>query len=159
MTNNELRAQLNSLESQLSSARKLNGELSQELKTINKGIANAEKTLEEFCEKVEQSLTESRGKLVSSHQQAADSIRVQVEIDKLYEMNKRIELANKKIRALNNTKYYDFANYRTIRKIVQGIMDNLDLSMVSEGTIYKAPKDPRLLAYLRAYRCRGLAGR
>jgi len=33
--------------------------------------------------------------------------------------------------------YYDFSNYRTVRKIVQGIMDNLDVNMVSDKTITK----------------------
>lgn len=138
MSNYELRSQLNSLEHQLANARRINVELNQELATINSGIARAERTLNDYCEQVQNSLSQSGGRLASSHHRIIDSISVQAEIDRLYEMDKRIELANKKIRALGNRKYYDFANYRTIRKIVQGIMDNLDLNMVSESAIYKA---------------------
>jgi hypothetical protein len=74
----------------------------------------------------------------SSHQRVIDAIALQGEIEKLYMRFKNVELANKKIREANNKKYYDFSNYRTVRKIVQGIMDNLDVNMVSDQTITKA---------------------
>ena len=51
----------------------------------------------------------------SSHQRVIDAIEVQGEIEKMYVRFKQVELANKKIRAANNKKYYDFANYRTVR--------------------------------------------
>ena len=35
----------------------------------------------------------------------------------------------------SNKKYYDFNNYRTVRKVVQGMMDNLDIHMISEMCI------------------------
>ena len=74
----------------------------------------------------------------SSHQRVVDAIALQGDIERLYVRFKNVELANKKIRAANNKKYYDFANYRTIRKIVQGIMDNLDIQMVSDQTITRS---------------------
>ena len=49
-----------------------------------------------------------------------------------------MELANKRIRDCNNRKFYDFANYTKVRKIVQGLMDNLDVNMASERVIYKS---------------------
>ena len=51
---------------------------------------------------------------------------------------KQMELANKKIRECNNKKYYEFGNYRTVRKLVQGIMDNMNVQMVSDEIIYKS---------------------
>ena len=76
--------------------------------------------------------------MTSSHQRVIDAIEVQGEIERMYVRFKQMELANKKIRAANNKKYYDFANYRTVRKIVQGMMDNLDVTMVSDKTITKS---------------------
>lgn len=74
----------------------------------------------------------------SSHKRVVDAIALQGDIERLYVRFKNIELANKKIRGANNKKYYDFANYRTVRKIVQGIMDNLDVQMISDKTITKS---------------------
>ena len=49
-----------------------------------------------------------------------------------------MELANKKIRECNRKKQYEFANYTAVRKIVQGMLDNLNLNMISDEIIYKS---------------------
>ena len=75
------------------------------------------------------------------------------EIEVLYTRFKHVELANKKIRECNNKNTHDFANYRTVRKIVQGIIWTTDVQMVSDKTITKSVEGsalvrPGLLAHL-----------
>lgn len=138
MGNYDLRAQLSSLEAELRQAERINNELRGELSTIVNGVSNATSDLENYNARIRNTLDNCNGSMNSSHRRVVDSIAVQAEIEVLYTKFKHVELANKKIRACNNKKYYDFANYRTVRKIVQGIMDNLDVRMVSDKTITKS---------------------
>ncbi len=127
MSNYALQSELNALERELSQAQQINRELRGELSTITNGVS-----------KIRNTLDNCNGTMNSSHQRVVDAIALQGEIEVLYTRFKHVELANKKIRECNNKKYYDFANYRTVRKIVQGIMDNLDVQMVSDKTITKS---------------------
>lgn len=138
MSNYDLKSKLNQLESQLRQAERVNAELRGELSTVERGVSRAHKDLEDYNDKIRGTLDSCNGTMTSSHQRVIDAIEVQGEIERMYVRFKQMELANKKIRAANNKKYYDFANYRTVRKIVQGIMDNLDVNMVSNKTITKS---------------------
>ena len=138
MSNYALQSQLSELQSQLRKAERINAELWSELSTIERGVNRAHKDLEDYNGKIRGTLDSCNGTMRSSHQRVIDAIEVQGEIEKMYVRFKQVELANKKIRAANNKKYYDFANYRTVRKIVQGIMDNLDINIVSDKTITKS---------------------
>lgn len=138
MSNYALQSELNSLERELSQAQQINRELRGELSTITNGVSNANKELNDYNSKIRNTLDNCNGTMNSSHQRVVDAIALQGEIEGLYTRFKHVELANKKIRECNNKKYYDFANYRTVRKIVQGIMDNLDVQMVSDKTITKS---------------------
>lgn len=138
MSNYALQSQLSELQSQLRKAERINAELRSELSTIERGVNRAHKDLEDYNGKIRGTLDSCNGTMRSSHQRVIDAIEVQGEIEKIYVRFKQVELANKKIRAANNKKYYDFANYRTVRKIVQGIMDNLDINIVSDKTITKS---------------------
>lgn len=138
MSNYALQSQLSELQSQLRKAERINAELRSELSTIERGVNRAHKDLEDYNGKIRGTLDSCDGTMRSSHQRVIDAIEVQGEIEKMYVRFKQVELANKKIRAANNKKYYDFANYRTVRKIVQGIMDNLDINIVSDKTITKS---------------------
>ena len=138
MSNYALQSELNSLERELSQAQQINRELRGELSTITNGVSNANKELSDYNSKIRNTLDNCNGTMNSSHQRVVDAIALQGEIEVLYTRFKHVELANKKIRECNNKKYYDFANYRTVRKIVQGIMDNLDVQMVSDKTITKS---------------------
>lgn len=138
MSNYDLKSKLNQLESQLRQAERVNAELRGELSTVERGVSRAHKELEDYNDRIRGTLDNCNGAMTSSHQRVIDAIEVQVEIERMYVRFKQMELANKKIRAANNKKYYDFANYRTVRKIVQGIMDNLDVNMVSDKTITKS---------------------
>lgn len=138
MSNYALQSELNALERELSQAQQINRELRGELSTITNGVSNANKELSDYNSKIRNTLDNCNGTMNSSHQRVVDAIVLQGEIEVLYTRFKHVELANKKIRECNNKKYYDFANYRTVRKIVQGIMDNLDVQMVSDKTITKS---------------------
>ena len=138
MSNYELKSRLNQLESQLRQAERVNAELRGELSTVERGVSRAHKELEDYNDRIRSTLDNCNGTMPSSLLRVIDAIEVQGEIERMYVRFKQMELANKKIRAANNKKYYDFANYRTVRKIVQGIMDNLDVNMVSDKTITKS---------------------
>ena len=137
MSNFALQSQLNQLENELRQAERYNAELRGELTTVANGVGRAQQDLEDYNTRIRTTLDNCNGSMRSSHQRVIDAIALQGEIEVLYSRFKNVELANKKIRAANNKKYYDFANYRTVRKIVQGIMDNLDLQMVSDQAITK----------------------
>lgn len=138
MSNYDLRSKLSQVQSELRQVERENAELRGELSTIEHGVSRAHRDLEDYNGRIRSTLDNCNGVMISSHQKVIDAIAVQGEIERMYVRFKQIELANKKIRAANNKKYYDFANYRTVRKIVQGIMDNLDVHMVSDKTITKS---------------------
>ena len=138
MSNFDLQCQLSQVQSELRAAERYNSELRGELSTIEHGVSRAERNLEDYNTHLRNTLDGCNGVMQSSHQRVLDAIEVQYEIERMYVRFKQVELANKKIREANNKKYYDFANYRTVRKIVQGIMDNLDVNMVSDKTITKS---------------------
>lgn len=138
MSNYALQNQLNQLERELRQVQQYNAELRGELSTVANGVSRAHRNLEDYNTKIRITLDNCNGSMQSSHKRVVDAIALQGDIERLYVRFKNIELANKKIRGANNKKYYDFANYRTVRKIVQGIMDNLDVQMISDKTITKS---------------------
>lgn len=138
MGNYELKAEVSRLESELRSIERENNALRSEISSTVSSVNQAERNLAEYNQHIRNSLENANGTINSSINRALDAYELQGQIDRLYARYKNVELANKKIRTLNNKKYYDFNNFRTVRKIVQGIMDNLDLNMVSDAIIYKS---------------------
>lgn len=138
MGNYELRAEVSRLESQLRDIERENNALRSEIGSTVNSVNQAERNLADYNQHIRDSLENANGTINNSINRALDAYELQGQIDKLYVRYKNVELANKKIRALNNKKYYDFNNFRTVRKIVQGMMDNLDLNMVSDAIIYKS---------------------
>lgn len=129
---------ISSLQAELSRQQRINAELRSELNELYMGVRQADSEMNAFRNHVTDTLGNSAAMIANSHQRCIRTYEVQGEIDRLYERFKRMELANKKIRECNNKKYYDFANYRTVRKIVQGLMDNMNITMVSDEVIYKS---------------------
>lgn len=144
MANGDLRAEIAALESELSTIKAENQRLRSEIGTAVGAINGARNSLNDTTNQIRHTLSASDGSLQRSHQRVVDAYEIQKDMDKLYARLKQMELANKRIRECNNTKYYDFAVYRTVRKIVQGIMDNLDFSMVTEEVIEKAVERKQL---------------
>ena len=145
MSNYELRAKVNRLESKLREIERENNQLRSEINLTVNSVNQAERNLADYNQHIRSSLDNATGVINNSINRALDAYELQGQIDVLYTRYKCVELANKKIRALNNKKYYDFNNYRTVRKIVQGMMDNLDLNMVSDSIIYKSIERQHLL--------------
>ena len=135
---------ISALRSRLAQEQARNNQLRGYLMELGSGVSAAYRRMSEFEGRVQNTLSESGGRISSSHENIIRAHELQLEIDKLYVRFKNMELANKKIRACNNKKYYDFNNYRTIRKIVQGILDNLNLHMISDSIIYKSVEKEHL---------------
>lgn len=135
---------ISSLRARLSQEQARNRELRGHMTELSMGVSSAKRRVDDFQSKMNQTLGESNNRINHSHENIIHAYEVQAEIDKLYIRFKNMELANKKIRACNNKKYYDFANYTTIRKIVQGMLDNLNLNMISDAVIYKAVEKKHL---------------
>lgn len=145
MGNEALRAQVSRLEAELHAIEIENNQLRAEINSTVNSVNQANKNLTDYNRHVENSLDNATGVINQSINRALDAYELQGQIDILYKRYKQVELANKHIRELNNKKYYEFNNYRTIRKIVQGMMDNLDLSMVKDSVIYKSVERQHLL--------------
>lgn len=129
---------ISSLRARLSQEQARNNELRGCLAELGAGVSSAERRMTDYKNRVQQSMTESVNRINNSHENIIRAHEIQNEINKMYVRFKNMELANKKIRECNNKKYYDFANYTTVRKIVQGMLDNLNLNMISDAVIYKA---------------------
>ena len=138
MSNYSLKAEVSRLESKLREIEHENSRLRAEIATTVRSVNDADNKLAGYNQQVRNMLESANGTINQSINQALSSYELQGQIDQLYTRFKCVELANKKIRTLNNKKYYDFNNYRTVRKIVTGLMDNLDLNLVSDGVIYKS---------------------
>ena len=138
MSNSELKSRLSQLEHELSSLERYNSELQSELFSISYGVRRANRDLEDFNSSLRTTLNRSHNRMRTSHESVVNAIELHCEIEQMYVRFKHMELANKKIREANNKIYFDFANYRNVRKLVQGIMDNLDLNMVRDETIIKS---------------------
>lgn len=126
------------LRAELSRQQSINNELRSELWELASGVASAQSEMSSFRNHVTGTLNDSAQRIDNSHSRIIQAYEIQGEIDKMYVCFKQMELANKKIRECNNKKYYEFGNYRTVRKLVQGIMDNLNVQMVSDEVIYKS---------------------
>lgn len=138
MSNYELHSKVNELERELSRINGINNELRSEIALVLNNVSRADQQLQEYNAYIRDTLENCNQTMISSGDKVIAAYELQGEIERLYLRFKNIELANKKIRACNNKRYYDFGNYRTVRKIVQGLMDNLDMNLVSDRIITKS---------------------
>lgn len=145
MSNYQLQSEVNRLRSQLNQIERENNQLRSEIMYAVNSVNQAERELSSYNEHVRDSLDHATGVINHSINTSLSAYELQGQIDQLYTRYKHVELANKKIRTLNNKKFYDFNTYRTVRKIVQGMMDNLDLHMVSDEVIYKSIERQHLM--------------
>lgn len=128
---------LSDIQWKVNEQRRLNSELTSELNAITNGISNAYNRWERLCGNVSSSLNNGAQRVAESQRNIEAAYELQGEIDKMYVLFKNIETANKKIRECNNKKIYDFANYSAVRKIVSAMLDNLEVSLVSDQAITK----------------------
>ena len=138
MSNAGLYAERSRLESELRSIQRENDRLQQEVNQAVGTIDSLRRQLVDYENSINNTLAASDSKMRNSVQKADTALGLQQQIEMLYPLYMNIEEADKRNRQLQQKIYYDFKNYRNVRKIMQGIMDNLDLSLVSEEIIYKA---------------------
>ncbi|MBT1174053.1 hypothetical protein JS530_00715 [Bifidobacterium sp. LC6] len=144
MANEGLKAEVARKQGVLNGVNHANDQLAQEISYVVGAMDAANRDLNNTSDNIRAHLGGASNTLGSAHQQIIAAYEVQQSMDALYMRLKQMELANKRIRECNNKKFYDFAVYRTVRKIVQGIMDNLDFSMISEQVIAKAVERKQL---------------
>lgn len=144
MANEGLKARVAELRSQLNDIQRENARLQGEINAVVDSINDADRSLNSTAHSIRSHLNGGANTLGQAHQNVIHAYEVQQSMDELYRRMKQMELANKRIRECNNKKFYDFAVYRTVRKIVQGIMDDLDFSMVSGEVIDKAVERKQL---------------
>lgn len=123
---------------ELDSIRRENSEIAADIAQLSGNIVNAKTTLDNTHAQLTGTLTQSTRTLTQAHANVVNALEMQGEIDFVFKRMKQMELANKRIRECNNKRYYDFRNYRNVRKIVQGLMDNFDFELISESLIEKA---------------------
>jgi len=146
MANEGLRAELASLEAELSRLRRIQQELERELAILVGGIVGGYTTMRGFENNVHATLNNASNSMVESGNRIIAAHELQGQIDKLYVRYKQVELSNKKIRAANNKIYYDFAAFRMTRRIVQSLMDNLETGFVSDRVMYRSIEKEQLKA-------------
>lgn len=144
MSNNDLRSEVSRLRSQLADIQKENARLYDEINQGVKAVNDANQRISTLLDQSVSGLNQSAENLRQAGSYSDNAVQIQMEIEELYPLLKNMEEANKKIRELKNKAYYEFAPYRTVRKIMQGCMDNLDLSIVNDDLIYKAVEKSHL---------------
>ena len=145
MSNYDLYAEINRLQAELrrveAENNQLRGEISYGVNNVNAASSN----IVNYKNKVRNGVNAANNSIHHSIDTALEAYRLQGEVDRLYSRFKAVELANKRIRACNNKIYYDFKNHRTVRKIMQGLMDNMDLNLVSDRIIYRSVEQEHLM--------------
>ncbi len=144
MSNAGLYAERSRLESELRAIQNENARLQHEVNQAVGTIESLRQQLVNYENNINNTLAASDSKMNNSIAKADTALGLQQQIEVLYPLYMNIEEADKRNRQLQQKIYYDFKNYRNVRKIMQGIMDNLDLSLVSEEIIYKAVEKEHL---------------
>ena len=146
MSNADLINERNRLQSVLHQLEAENRQYEAEVNHTVSGLHSIYNGLTEYKTNVNNTLLRAKSQLDSSEQTAENAYGLQQQIEALYPLYKNMEEADKRIRELNNVKYYEFKNFRMVRKIMQGLMDNLDFNLINDELIYKAVEKEHLQA-------------
>lgn len=131
-------ASLSEMRSAVNRERHINNELHRELSALESGVYTASNNFANLAENINGTLQAGHGRIENSHERTIQAYELQGEIEKMYRLFKNIELANKEIRKCKNKVYYEFANYNAVRKIIQAILNNIEVSFISNKTLTKA---------------------
>lgn len=131
-------ASIASMEAQVREQERINSELRSELYQLESGIASAQKSWDELSQKILGTLSEGNSRLEQSQDLTLRTQALESEIEQAYALFKNMEHSNKMIRECNNKIYYDFADYTRVRKIVEGLLNNLETAFVSDEALLKA---------------------
>lgn len=139
-----LESELSYLQSRYAELEAERAELQAELNQLYRAAQDTNDALLLERQRIDGELGVVMQRMTSSDADMRRALQTQNEIGELYGRLKAMEQANKAIRKCNDRKYYDFAVYRQVRKIVQGMMDDLDFSMISMDVIDKAVQREQL---------------
>ncbi len=138
MDASQLRSEIYRLERECSELASENAEMQREIGAICSSARSATNNLVRTQETAKNLLDKSANVVEYADQTLNAVIAEQDHISLLYQGFGHIETANKKIRELNDKIYYEFANFRMVRKIVRAFVDNINLDMVKPELIYKS---------------------
>ena len=130
--------EISRVQSQIAEQRNINYELRTELGELTSGINQASDHWQKLTQFINGTLQTGAARVADSHEIALRAYELENEIEKMYALYKQMEKANKKIRECKNRIYYEFANYRAVRKIVEAMLNNIEVSFVSDSTLTKA---------------------
>lgn len=139
-----LRSEISSLRSECNQLERENSQMRGEINAIINSAAAAANSVGRSAANANAVLTKSNNVIEYSNQVLEEVTAEQENISFLYRGFKNIETANKKIRELNNKIYFEFANFRMVRKIVRAFVDNFNLDIVNPERIYKAVEKEHL---------------
>lgn len=126
------------MRAKVSAEERRNSRLHHELNQITNGVNNVSANWGKLSNNIIGTLKTGNQRINDSIDATNKSSDIQDQIEVIYQLFKNIELANKKIRACNDKIYYEFASYNAVRKIVQAILNNIEVTFVSNETIKKA---------------------
>lgn len=144
MDASSLRSAISRLSSECSQLERENAAMQREIGAIVSSVQSASHSLTRSCNSATGVLTNSASLIEYSDQTLQAVAAEQDHIAALYRGFKNVETANKKIRELNNKIYFEFANFRMVRKIVRAFIDNINLEMVKPEIIYKSVEKEHL---------------
>ena len=144
MNESQLRSAISNLQRECSQLARENNIMRSEINAICNSARSATYSLTRSCDSASNVLENSANIIEYSDHTLQEITAEQEHIEVLYRGFKNIETANKKIRELNNKIYFEFANFRMVRKIVGAFIDNINLEMVSTDFIYKSVEKEHL---------------
>lgn len=123
---------------------RINRELRTELNEMEAGIDSVRQKWEEIANQILSTLAEGNSRLEQSQQLTQETERMEQRLEQVYERFKHMENSNKKIRECNNRIYYDFSDYTRVRKIVDGLLNNLEVGFVRDSTVLRSIESAQL---------------
>jgi len=144
MDASQLRSAISSLQRECSQLERENSAMQSEINAICSSAQSAAYSLARSRDAATRTLDNSANVIEFSDQTLQEVTAEQEHIAVLYRGFKNIETANKRIRELNNKIYFEFANFRMVRKIVRAFIDNINLEIVSNELIYKSVEKEHL---------------
>ena len=95
MSNYDLKAEANRLQSQLNDIQRANNQLRSEINAAVQSVNQADRDLQDYNQRIRDVLDSAVGKINNSVNRALDAYELQGQIDRLYVQFKNMELANK----------------------------------------------------------------
>lgn len=115
-----------------------NSQLVSELNYLENGVYQAMSQWENLSSYITGTLQNGTNRVNDSHEITLRAYELEGEVEKIYALYKNVESANKKIRECQNRIYYEFSNYRAVRKVVEAMLNNVEVNFVSDATLTKA---------------------